>query len=81
MPAAALAGLVARLRALCFYALSLVLAVPLFLSMLLITPFQLAFDRHRRSALHFVNDVWAVVSTLLFYRVEARPGRPRGWPG
>jgi 1-acyl-sn-glycerol-3-phosphate acyltransferase len=38
--------------------------------MVLITPFQLAFDKYRRAALHFVNDIWATCSTSLFYGVE-----------
>ena len=62
----------ARLRALAFYAVTVLLSLPLFLSMLLVTPFQLAFDKHRRSALHFVNDLWAVCSTSPFYEVEVR---------
>jgi hypothetical protein len=64
--------LLARVRALAFYAVTVLLSLPLFVSMLCITPFQLAFDKHRRAALHFVNDLWAVASTCLFYRVEAR---------
>jgi len=64
--------LAARLRALAFYAVTVLLSLPLFVSMLLITPFQLAFDKHRRAALHFVNDLWAVCSTSLFYPVEVR---------
>jgi hypothetical protein len=64
--------LAARLRALAFYAVTVLLSLPLVVSMLLITPFQLAFDKHRRAALHFVNDLWAVCSTSLFYPVEVR---------
>jgi hypothetical protein len=66
------AAAVARVRALLFYLVTLTLSLPLFVSMVLITPFQLAFDKQRRAALHFVNDVWATCSTSLFYRVEAR---------
>ena len=62
----------ARVRALLFYLVTLTLSLPLFVSMVLITPFQLAFDKKRRAALHVVNDVWATCSTSLFYRVEAR---------
>jgi hypothetical protein len=68
-----LTAAVARVRALCFYLVTVTLSLPLFVSMLLITPFQAAFDKHRRGALHFVNDLWAVCSTSLFYKVEARP--------
>ena len=66
------ASALARVRALCFYAVTVLLSLPLFVSMLLITPFQLAFDKSRRLALHFVNDLWACASTALFYRVEVR---------
>lgn len=66
------AAALARVRALLFYLVTLTLSLPLFVSMVLITPFQLAFDKKRRAALHFVNDVWATCSTSLFYRVEAR---------
>jgi 1-acyl-sn-glycerol-3-phosphate acyltransferase len=64
--------LVARLRALAFYTVTVLLSLPLFVSMLVITPFQFAFDKHRRAALHFVNDLWAICSTSLFYDVEVR---------
>jgi 1-acyl-sn-glycerol-3-phosphate acyltransferase len=60
----------ARVRALLFYLVTVILSLPLFVSMVLITPFQLAFDKYRRAALHFVNDIWATCSTSLFYGVE-----------
>lgn len=61
------------MRALGFYCVTVALSLPLFVSMVLITPFEMAFDKYRRAALHFVNDLWAVCSTALFYRVEVRP--------
>ena len=67
---AGFAAALATVRALGFYCVTVALSLPLFVSMVLITPFELAFDKHRRAALHFVNDLWAVCSTLLFYRVE-----------
>ncbi len=69
---AGLASALARVRALAFYAVTVLLSLPLFVSMVLITPFQLAFDKYRRLGLHFVNDLWAICSTTLFYGVEAR---------
>jgi len=69
---AGLAGALATARALGFYCVTVALSLPLFVSMMLITPFELAFDKYRRAALHFVNDLWAVCSTGLFYRVEVR---------
>jgi hypothetical protein len=69
---AAVGAVFARVRALSFYLVTVALSLPLFVSMLLITPFMHLFDKHRRAALHFVNDLWAVCSTSLFYGVEAR---------
>jgi len=68
---------VAVVRAVAFYMLTILLSLPLFVSMLVITPFQLVFDKHRRAALHFVNDLWAIASTTLFYPVEARRVLPQ----
>ena len=62
------------MRALGCYLVTVALSLPLFVSMVLITPLQLAFDKNRRAALHFVNDLWAICSTSLFYGVEARAG-------
>ena len=67
---AGFAAALATVRALGFYCVTVALSLPLFVSMVLITPFELVFDKYRRAALHFVNDLWAVCSTLLFYRVE-----------
>ena len=38
--------------------------------MLAIFPFAYLTDRYRRYALSFVNDIWATISTFLFFRVE-----------
>jgi 1-acyl-sn-glycerol-3-phosphate acyltransferase len=46
------------------------LALPLFVAMLALAPFVAIFDKHRRLAQHFVNNVWAKVSTFPYYRVE-----------
>lgn len=64
------AGLVARVRAIAFFVTSFTLAVPLIMIMAIIFPFQYAFDRTRRRALSFFNDVWATVSTGLFFPIE-----------
>ena len=73
---AGLTAALAAVRALGFYCVTVALSLPLFVSMVLITPFELAFDKYRRAALHFVNDLWAICSTLLFYRVEVRAPQP-----
>lgn len=38
--------------------------------MLALAPAVAALDRHRRLAQHWVNNVWAKVSTFPFYRIE-----------
>ncbi|GFH22615.1 1-acyl-sn-glycerol-3-phosphate acyltransferase, partial [Haematococcus lacustris] len=40
--------------------------------MLSMAPFVMALDKYRRLAQHFVNNIWAKVSTSLFYGVEGR---------
>ena len=55
-----------------FYTTTFLLALPLFAIMLLLSPFVLLFDKHRRLAQHFVNNIWAKVSTLLYYRVQVK---------
>ena len=55
------------------------LAVPLFATMCLMFPLCYAFDRTRRYALSFVNDLWAICSTTPFVNitVEGREHLPR----
>ncbi|EIE25733.1 glycerol-3-phosphate 1-acyltransferase, partial [Coccomyxa subellipsoidea C-169] len=53
-----------------FYTTTFLLALPLFVIMLLLAPFVAAFDKHRRLAQHFVNNIWAKVSTIPYYGVE-----------
>ena len=60
----------ARLRAITFFLTSFFLAVPLLIVMTILFPFCWAFDRTRRSALSFCNDVWATVSCALFMKIE-----------
>ncbi|KAK9818704.1 hypothetical protein WJX74_010425 [Apatococcus lobatus] len=47
--------------------------------MLAMTPFVLLLDRHRRLWQHFVNNIWAKVSTSLFFpvKVDGREHLPR----
>ena len=62
----------ASVRAVAFYLMTFVIAVPLFTSMLFMAPFVLMLDRDRRRAMHFVNDVWANATSSLFYNIEVR---------
>jgi len=61
-------------RCLWFCLVTFSLSVPLFVSMLLMSPAVFLFDRDRRAAQHFVNNLWAIVSTSLCYRT-----RVEGW--
>ena len=63
-------SVVAIARAMMFYLVTFTLALPLFAIMLAIFPFAYLTDRYRRYALSFVNDIWATISTFLFFRVE-----------
>ena len=65
------ASLFAAVKGFVFYTTTFVLALPLFAVMLLLAPFVAAFDRHRRLAQHFVNNIWAKVSTTPYYGVQA----------
>jgi hypothetical protein len=65
------ASLLAAAKGFVFYTTTFALALPLFAAMLLLAPFVAAFDRHRRLAQHFVNNIWAKVSTTPYYGVQA----------
>lgn len=70
-------------RALLFYLTTTLLAIPLFVSMLVMHPFVMALDKYKRGAQHFVNNVWANLTTSLFFRIQVI-GRenlpPKGQP-
>lgn len=70
--------MVARIRGLLFYLWTFTLALPLFATMLIQAPVVALVDKHRRLAQHFVNDIWAKLSTSLFYtvQVEGRENLP-----
>jgi len=63
-------SITAVIRAMCFYLVTFTLAIPLFVAMLAMFPFTYLADKHRRYALSFINDVWACVSTWLFFPVK-----------
>eukprot|EP00877_Chromochloris_zofingiensis_P010183 jgi/Chrzof1/5418/Cz16g02090.t1 len=60
----------ANVRACLFGAWTFTLAVPLFVVMLALSPFVMIFDKYRRLAEHFVNNLWAIFSTIPFYSVQ-----------
>ena len=65
-----LAGVLASVKGFIFYTTTFLLALPLFAIMLLLAPFVALFDKHRRLAQHFVNNIWAKVSTTPYYGVQ-----------
>ncbi|MQM12241.1 hypothetical protein Taro_045152 [Colocasia esculenta] len=61
---------VSRIRGACFYAVTAVSAIFLFMAMVVVHPFVLLFDRYRRRAHHLVAKVWASLTMSPFCRVE-----------
>ncbi|GJP53347.1 hypothetical protein CLOM_g12506 [Closterium sp. NIES-68] len=59
-----------RFRAILFYLVTLIIATPLFLLMLVVQPFVLLVDRTKRRAQHVINNVWANTTTAVFYPTE-----------
>ena len=62
----------AKLRGTLFLTWSMAVAVPLFCTMFIIFPLVWLLDRHRRRAQHFMNKVWAWLSTAPFCTVQVR---------
>lgn len=60
----------AKIRALGFYLTTFTFALPLFCVMLAVYPFVMLFDKYRRRGEHFVNNIWAKLSTLFFYPIK-----------
>lgn len=63
-------SITAVIRAMAFYLVTFTLALPLFAMMMIMFPFTYFTDKYRRYALSWVNDVWATISTSLFFPVE-----------
>ncbi|KAK4763238.1 hypothetical protein SAY86_009006 [Trapa natans] len=59
-----------KMRGVCFYAVTAVVAIFLFQLMLVAHPFVLLFDRYKRKAHHFVAKIWSIWSVAPFYRIE-----------
>lgn len=59
-----------RVRAICFYIVSAITAIPLFVVMVLAHPFVMMFDRYRRRAHHLIAKVWASATIAPIYRFE-----------
>lgn len=59
-----------RARAVCFYLITSLVALPLFVIMLLVHPFVLLFDKHKRKMQHTINKIWAALTIYPFYKTE-----------
>ncbi|KAG9137386.1 hypothetical protein Leryth_017713 [Lithospermum erythrorhizon] len=62
--------LASKVRGVCFYAVSSVAAIFLFVLMVVAHPFVILFDRYRRRAHHFVAKVWATLAVSPFFNIE-----------
>ncbi|XP_078446941.1 phospholipid/glycerol acyltransferase family protein isoform X2 [Wolffia australiana] len=61
---------ISRVRAICFYLMTGITAIFLFMAMILAHPFVLLCDRHQRKAHHWIAKTWAWLTILPFYSVE-----------
>ncbi|XP_008808282.1 1-acyl-sn-glycerol-3-phosphate acyltransferase BAT2, chloroplastic-like [Phoenix dactylifera] len=59
-----------RIRAICFYSVTIVVAIFLFVGMVVVHPFVLLFDRLRRRAHHLIAKLWATLTIAPFYEFE-----------
>ncbi|KAJ3689231.1 hypothetical protein LUZ61_018395 [Rhynchospora tenuis] len=62
--------LISRIRGVCFYLATAIIAIPLFIAMAFLHPFILLFDHYRRRAHHFVAKLWASFTIWPFYKFE-----------
>jgi len=70
IPTGALDNAFAAIRAVGFYLTTIAIAVPLFHVMLWLAPVVLLTDKFKRSAMHVVNDLWANLTSLLWYPID-----------
>lgn len=61
---------VSRVRGVCFYMVTAVVAIFLFVAMVVVHPLVLLFDRYRRRAQHYIAKVWATLTISMFYKLE-----------
>ncbi|KAK4784351.1 hypothetical protein SAY86_018719 [Trapa natans] len=59
-----------KIRGVCFYAVTAVVAIFLIQLMFVAHPLVLLFDRYQRKAHHFVAKLWSMWSIAPFYRIE-----------
>lgn len=59
-----------KLRGICFYAVTSVVAIFLFVLMLMVHPFVLLLDQYRRKAQHFIAKIWATLTVSPFFKIK-----------
>uniref|UniRef100_A0A7C9F0B2 1-acyl-sn-glycerol-3-phosphate acyltransferase n=1 Tax=Opuntia streptacantha TaxID=393608 RepID=A0A7C9F0B2_OPUST len=59
-----------KVRGACFYVVTAIVAIFLFVLMLVAHPFVLLFDRYRRKAHHLIAKMWAALTIAPFFNVE-----------
>lgn len=59
-----------KVRAICFYTVTAIAAIPLFAVMVIVHPFVLLFDRYRRRVHHAIAKIWASITIAPFYKFE-----------
>lgn len=59
-----------KARGVCFYVVTAVVAIFLFVLMLVAHPFVLSFDRYRRKAHHLIAKMWATLTIAPFFKIE-----------
>nr|CAB3494300.1 unnamed protein product [Digitaria exilis] len=59
-----------RVRGACFYLVTAVTAIFLFVAMVAVHPLVLLFDRYRRRAQHYIAKIWATLTISLFFKLE-----------
>ncbi|CAD6213069.1 unnamed protein product [Miscanthus lutarioriparius] len=62
--------LISRVRGVCFYLVTAVAAIFLFVAMVVVHPLMLLFDRYRRRAQHYIAKIWATLTISMFYKLE-----------
>ncbi|XP_020577855.1 1-acyl-sn-glycerol-3-phosphate acyltransferase 1, chloroplastic-like [Phalaenopsis equestris] len=59
-----------KFRGICFYAVTAMTAIPLFVLMMLVHPFVMILDRYKRRVHHTIAKIWATLTISAFYRFE-----------
>ncbi|KAG8639443.1 1-acyl-sn-glycerol-3-phosphate acyltransferase BAT2, chloroplastic isoform X2 [Manihot esculenta] len=59
-----------KVRGVCFYVVTAIAAIFLFVLMLVQHPFVLLFDRYQRKAQFFIAKIWALLTVSPFFRIK-----------